>query len=287
MQPDTLAILSNQLQSLGIDVLRLSPIAGGDINEAFKVYTNDTPLFLKLNDAMRFPQMFGKECDGLRALAETAGWKLPRIILQGSDNKMQWLVLEWLVKQPAHSNSMYQFGQVLAHTHQREQSFYGWKSNNFIGSLEQVNDKKSNWVDFFVDCRIRPMLDKLLRNGSIRNDEFEKMTNTVAAMAINFPEEPPALLHGDLWSGNFMITTDGKAAVFDPAVYFGHREMDIGMTLLFGGFDTAFYKGYESVYPLQTGWQQRIPLTQLYPLLVHAVLFGGHYISQALSIAGL
>lgn len=287
MQSDILHIINHNLHLQGIDVLRLTPVSGGDINQAFKVHTNDTPLFLKLNDAKRFPDLFRKECNGLKALAGTSNWKIPRIVLHGSYKENQWLVLEWLEKQPAHPGSMYAFGQALAHMHQRGQGYFGWQENNFIGNVEQVNDKRNSWPDFFLDCRIRPMLSKLMHAGSIRHADVEKMMNVLGSMARKFPEEPPALLHGDLWSGNYMITTDGKAAVFDPAVYFGHREMDIGMTLLFGGFDTAFYKGYESVYPLQAGWQERIPLTQLYPLLVHAVLFGGHYINQALSIAGL
>jgi fructosamine-3-kinase len=95
-----------------------------------------------------------------------------------------------------------------------------------------------------------------------------------------FPGEPPSLLHGDLWAGNYMITSTGYAAVFDPAVYCGHREMDIGMTKLFGGFDQRFYDAYNETYPLEKGWENRLPITQLYPLLVHAVLFGGHYISE-------
>jgi len=98
-----------------------------------------------------------------------------------------------------------------------------------------------------------------------------------------FPEEPPALLHGDLWAGNFMIDSTGSAAIFDPAVYCGHREMDLGMTKLFGGYDQRFYKGYNAVYPLEKNWEKRLPLTQLYPLLVHALLFGGHYIAQVKS----
>ena len=99
-----------------------------------------------------------------------------------------------------------------------------------------------------------------------------------------FPPEPPALLHGDLWSGNYMPMADGNTAIFDPAVYIGHREMDLGMTKLFGGFDDAFYNTYNEEYPLNKDWLDRLPLTQLYPLLVHAVLFGGHYIETARQI---
>ena len=99
-----------------------------------------------------------------------------------------------------------------------------------------------------------------------------------------FPSEPPSLLHGDLWAGNYMIISSGYAAIFDPAVYCGHREMDIGMTKLFGGFDQRFYDAYNETYPLEKQWQKRLPITQLYPLLVHAVLFGGHYISNVKDI---
>ena len=103
-------------------------------------------------------------------------------------------------------------------------------------------------------------------------------------LARHFPIEPPALLHGDLWSGNFLISSNGQAAIYDPAVYYGHREMDIGMTKLFGGFDQRFYDAYNATYPLEKDWEKRLQVTQLYPLLVHAVLFGGHYISQVREI---
>jgi fructosamine-3-kinase len=99
-----------------------------------------------------------------------------------------------------------------------------------------------------------------------------------------FPAEPPSLLHGDLWAGNYLIHSAGYAAIYDPAVYFGHREMDIGMTRLFGGFDQRFYAAYDRCYPLEKGWQTRLSVSQLYPILVHAVLFGGHYVSSAMSI---
>ncbi|MCE3259411.1 MAG: hypothetical protein K0S12_1052, partial [Bacteroidetes bacterium] len=96
-----------------------------------------------------------------------------------------------------------------------------------------------------------------------------------------FPEETPSLLHGDLWSGNFMVSASGQACIYDPAVYYGHREMDLGMTKLFGGFDNEFYSAYEETYPLEKNWRERLLLTQLYPVLVHAVLFGGGYADSA------
>ena len=128
-------------------------------------------------------------------------------------------------------------------------------------------------------------LVKLLVDAALFSAEDLQQAGTFCTAAGNlFPQEPPALLHGDLWAGNFMISKTGEAAIYDPAVYYGHREMDIGVTALFGGFSQAFYDGYNEVYPLQQDWRQRLPLTQLYPLLVHAVLFGGHYVDSARAI---
>lgn len=275
------------LRSQGINIYRLTPVAGGDINTAFRADVGNTFLFLKLNDAVRFPGMFAREREGLEALFANGSCKIPAVVSCGSDDVHQWLLLDWLEQAPAHAGSMYAFGQELAHMHQREQPWFGWHNDNYIGSLVQVNTKSTSWPVFFVECRIRPMLEKLHGAGRISSNEMEQAMQNAAIMAAVFPAEPPALLHGDLWSGNFMITKGGKAAIFDPAVYYGHREMDIGMSLLFGGFDQSFYKGYQSVYPLQPGWKNRISSALLYPLLVHAVLFGSHYISRSLKLLGI
>ena len=119
------------------------------------------------------------------------------------------------------------------------------------------------------------MLDKSMHN---------KFNSLFGLLPSIFPQEPPALLHGDLWNGNYMISGDGKPAIIDPAVYYGHREMDLGMTMLFGGFDTRFYNSYNATYPMEQGWELRLDICNLYPLLVHVNLFGGGYINQVKSI---
>ena len=129
-----------------------------------------------------------------------------------------------------------------------------------------------------------PLVKTLFDSGRFSLKDVDNANSFCKNLREIFPAESPSLLHGDLWGGNFLITAPGKAAIFDPAVYFGHREMDIGMTKLFGGFDQRFYDAYNEIYPLEKGWEKRLPLTQLYPLLVHAVLFRGHYISQARAI---
>jgi fructosamine-3-kinase len=143
----------------------------------------------------------------------------------------------------------------------------------------QDNTPHPLWSPFYTQCRIMPFVRQLRDTGLLANRDVTAAENLCKELPSIFPRETPSLLHGDLWSGNFMFTVNGPA-IFDPAVYYGHREMDIGMSLLFGGFDEKFYESYNRVYPFAKGWRQRVPYAQLYPLLAHAVFFGGHYISS-------
>ncbi|HET9746271.1 MAG TPA: fructosamine kinase family protein, partial [Chitinophagaceae bacterium] len=141
-----------------------------------------------------------------------------------------------------------------------------------------------DWSSFYAQCRIIPLVKRLVDEGAISFKDMETAETLCNKLENIFPREPASLLHGDLWAGNYLVHSSGYAAIFDPAVYFGHREMDIGMTRLFGGFDHEFYNVYNQTYPLENGWEQRLPVAQLYPILVHAVLFGGHYCRQAMDI---
>jgi fructosamine-3-kinase len=164
--------------------------------------------------------------------------------------------------------------------HKQPQEYFGLNEDNYIGSLDQNNDQYSEWYSFYTECRIKPLVKKLFDTGDFSATDIRDADLLCNSLKTILPIEPPSFLHGDLWAGNYMIISSGYAAIFDPAVYFGHREMDIGMTRLFGGFDQRFYEAYNEAYPLEKGWEKRLPITQLYPLLVHAVLFGGHYISD-------
>jgi len=278
------------LDDCGFTITRYQQVFGGDINQSYCLYSNDERYFLKVNDAGLYPAMFVKEAGGLIALAtelsvnELNAIAVPQVIKQGTTANKQYLLLEWLEKGRPNKNFWEEFGSSLANLHKKQQTFFGWHEDNYIGNLVQQNTKHGSWHSFYAECRIMPLVKELYNAGSFSKQDVTTTESFCKKINDLFPHEPPALLHGDLWSGNFMIAQHGNAAIYDPAVYYGHREMDIGMTKLFGGFDSNFYSAYHAVYPLEKNWQQRLSLTQLYPLLVHAVLFGGHYVSSARNI---
>jgi len=206
------------------------------------------------------------------------------VIKQGLAGNHQYLLLEWIEKERPLAVTWQHFGTSLARMHKRPQSFYGWECDNYIGRLPQCNDKHNSWSAFYTQCRIIPLATQLYNDGALSSSDIKTVQFFCSRLDELFPEEKPSLLHGDLWSGNYLITNNGQAALIDPAVYCGHREMDIGMTKLFGGFDQRFYEAYNEYYPMEKGWQYRLSLTQAYPLLVHAVMFGGHYVSQAMEV---
>ncbi|MEM9024402.1 MAG: fructosamine kinase family protein, partial [Bacteroidota bacterium] len=152
--------------------------------------------------------------------------------------------------------------------------------NNYIGSLPQTNTPRPDWTSFFIEQRLEAQCRMARDAGAIGPELLRAFDRAFHRLDGFFPEEPAALLHGDLWMGNFLCTSDGKPMLIDPAVYGGHREMDLAMTRLFGGFAPAFYQSYADTYPLENGWEERVPIANLYPLMVHVNLFGGHYVQQ-------
>lgn len=286
MLPDQpfLPMLSSLLQQLGFQSGQFSRVPGGDINQAFKVYKGAQPYFIKINEAAAFPGMMEKEARGLEALQKESLFKIPSVEAVGEWEGIQYLVLEWLPPIPRQPDFWQRFGAALAHQHLLKQTAFGWTEDNYIGRLPQSNRTHANWTDFYLQERIQPLVQVLVDRKQFSKalpDRLEKLRTVIQH---EFPTEPPALLHGDLWSGNISCTGDGYPTIFDPAVYAGHREMDIGMTQLFGGFDSSFIEAYQHFYPLEHNWRKRLPLTQLYPILVHAVLFGGQYVQEARSI---
>jgi fructosamine-3-kinase len=268
------------IEACGFSVERCTRVSGGDINDAFCIFIADKKYFLKVNDASEFPGMFEKEAKGLKALSENCTLNIPQVIKNGAAEDEQFLLLEWMENGPRNKNFWEDFGGGLAKLHLKKQEFFGWEEDNYIGSLVQANEQKNSWAEFYSQHRIMPLVKKIFDSGMFAAKEMKNAELLCSKLDQLFPNEHPSLLHGDLWSGNFMCSTKGPA-IFDPAVYCGHREMDLGMCKLFGGFDNEFYEAYHQTYPLEKDWQKRIPLTQLYPLLVHAVLFGGGYASSA------
>lgn len=255
-------------------------VPGGDINQAFQIKGTERDVFLKINTVARYPEMFIKEAEALAVLTQNTPLKVPVVIAVGEAGSFQYLLLEWLHKSRPAPGFWQQFAAGLAAMHQVTNASFGWPSGNYIGSLGQENNLTGNWPEFYARQRLLPLAEKLFNQHLFTKSDMQNAESLCGRLARIFPEEPPALLHGDLWAGNFMIATDGQPAIFDPAAYYGHREMDIAMSLLFGGFDSSFYNYYNELYLLEKGWRQRVPVAQLYPLLVHAVLFGGSYIGR-------
>lgn len=255
-------------------------VGGGSINAAYRLNYGGKFFFLKYNDASRFPQMFEKEALGLKLLNTSHSLRIPQIIGQSSRGQTSFLLLEFIEQKQPDKQFWENFGQGLANLHRNTAKTFGLNHTNYIGSLQQDNTPEKSWTDFFIRLRLQPQINLAKQRALLSAQtlaDFDKLFERLPSL---FPEEAPALLHGDLWSGNFLCSQSGEAVLIDPAVYYGHREMDIGMSKLFGGFSPRFYEAYNAAWPLEKGWQQRVDLCNLYPLLVHVNLFGGGYVSQ-------
>jgi protein-ribulosamine 3-kinase len=266
-------------QKLNTTLKHFSPVSGGCINNGGQLITSKAVLFLKWNDKNRYPKMFDAEARGLRILSNTKIIHIPDIILYDEIGDFQILVLEWIKGKDRPKNFWENLGIQIARLHQNTQPFFGLDHDNYIGSLPQTNKKENSWIDFFINQRLVHQLELLSDQSLIKDFDglFQKLPSLL-------PEEKPALLHGDLWSGNLIADENGAPCLIDPAVYYGNREIEIAFTHLFGGFSSDFYNSYTDASPLQPGFQDRIDLYNLYPLLVHVNLFGGGYLSQVKNI---
>jgi fructosamine-3-kinase len=279
------AELSTHLsETLNLEIKKSNSISGGSINRAAKISTNRGDLFLKWNNSAP-DDFFEKEADGLKRL-DSAGsaLRIPNVISSGKpkDGRPGYLLMEFI--EEGRSGDSYEFGRNLSKMHQTNAEQFGLEVDNYIGSLPQSNSHHDNWINFFVQERINPQIQMAVDSGKLSSGIFQNWERLSAKLDEIFPSAKPSLLHGDLWGGNYLFNSEGKAVLIDPAVYYGHPEMDMAFTKMFGGFSGDFYEGYESETPLAPGFSKRVPIYNLYPLLVHVNLFGGHYISQFNSI---
>jgi len=271
-------ISSKLISTLTID--SISPLAGGDINKAFRLHTSSGPFFMKFNSGIRYPGMFEKEARGLRLLADTGGIKVPGVVLHGQSKDDIFLVLEYIDPCPRKVSFWSEFGRSLARMHRHSSDAFGLDHDNYMGSLHQSNRRHVSWQDFFTQERLEPMVRMARDGGYISRRTIPAFESLYRRLHDIFPEEPPALIHGDLWTGNHMVDQQGNACLIDPAVHYGHREMDIAMSRLFGSFAEEFYDAYHAEYPMKKGWQERVDICNLYPLLVHVNLFGEGYVGS-------
>lgn len=268
---------------LNIGITGFSATTGGCISSGGKVSTTDGNFFLKWNRLKQYPGMFKAEEKGLQLLAETNTLRLPKTELTSELDDWQYILMEFIDQEKAGNNYWTRLGEQLASLHRHTNTKFGLDHDNYIGALKQKNSFKESWIDFFIECRLAPQL-RLLRDDNRVETKFVSALESLYPKLVDLlPVESPALLHGDLWSGN-VIMGETDLCVIDPAVYYGHREIEISFTKLFGGFESSFYEAYVHHFPLLPGFDQRIDLYNLYPLLVHANLFGQNYISRISSI---
>lgn len=260
------------------------PVSGGCINETAKVKTSEGVFFAKWNHLNKFPRMLQAEGKGLQLLAKTNEITVPYLVAEKDSNNKQYLILEYIQSTLPKKKFWREFGNSLAKLHKHTSEKFGLDHNNYIGSLPQSNRYYDSWDDFFILERLEPQVKAARDAGKIGNSITQKFSRLFSKLENIFPPEKPSLLHGDLWSGNYMVGSKGEPVIIDPAVYYGHREMDLAMTKLFGGFDSDFYSAYVEEFPMENNWQKRTDICNLYPLMVHVNLFGGGYILQVESI---
>jgi protein-ribulosamine 3-kinase len=262
-------------------VERSDPVGGGCINQGFELRGGGREFFVKLNTAASL-SMFEAEAAGLEEITATGTVRVPRAVCAAADALHAWLALEHLPLSANGGPAMASLGEQLAAMHRATRERFGWRRDNTIGSTPQVNTQLLDWVEFWRRHRLGYQLALAARNG-YRSALQNKGAQLLEQLPQFFQGYRPAasLLHGDLWGGNMAATAGGEPVIFDPAVYYGDREADLAMTMLFGGFTPAFYRAYETQWPLDPGHRERRELYNLYHVLNHLNLFGGGYRAQA------
>lgn len=254
------------------------PIAGGDINRALCVRLRDgRRVFVKTHPSPP-PAMYAREAEGLAWLGEAGALRVPAVIAVSE----RFLALEWIEPGAPARDHDERLGRGLAALHRAGAPGFGLAHDNFIGSLPQDNRAEPSWAAFYARRRLEPQLRRAVDAGRASAAMRRGMQDLLSRVdALAGPTEPPARLHGDLWGGNAHVAEDGAPVLIDPAVYGGHREIDLAMMRLFGGFSERVFDAYAEAWPLADGARERVPLYQLYPLLVHVNLFGGGYVGSA------
>ena len=259
--------------------------------------------FAKFNITAGFPDLFLSEAKGLTVLRRQGVIRVPETLAHIEADGHQLLILEWIDEGHRTRGFWGLFGEQLAALHRQTAPGFGLAAstaglavsttglaassaglaeNNYIGALPQDNTPATDWVEFFIHRRLEPQVRLAADRGLLDKVAIQRLQNLYRRLADHFPAEPPALLHGDLWSGNFLCDSEGRPVLIDPAIYYGHRYMDLAMTTLFGGFEKPFYEAYHYHYPVPPDYHRAWDIANLYPLLIHLNLFGPSYLSQIL-----
>jgi fructosamine-3-kinase len=269
---------------LGREVSASRDLHGGDIHSAFRVELQGGDLLFVKSSAGAPRGMFTEEARGLDWLRAAEALRIPAVVAVGDDAEgPRFLALEYL--EPGRHESAFdeKLGRGLAALHRAGARTFGFDHDNYIGSLPQSNRAHATWAAFYREERILPLVQRAIDRGALARGaraKFDRLFDRLEALV--GPTEPPARLHGDLWGGNLHADERGEPCLIDPAVYGGHREVDLAMMRLFGGFGARVFAAYDEAWPLADGHERRVALYQLYPLLVHVNLFGGGYADSSM-----
>lgn len=264
-------------------IISESGMGGGCIGNAAHIKTEKgNDYFVKTYSGIN-SSVLKNEANGLKELAKSGAIKIPQVIAVTDS----FLLLEYIELGLKKAGFSERFGREFARMHKITSENFGFYEDNFIGANPQKNNpQKSSWSEFYWENRLIYQY-KLAENKGNSTIELRSAMSRLESKfdkILEGTEEKPALLHGDLWGGNYIVSADGDPVLIDPAVYYGHREADIGMTCLFGGFDDTFYKAYNEENPLPDDWENRIDLYKLYHVLNHLNIFGSGYYNQAMHI---
>jgi fructosamine-3-kinase len=269
----------------GKKVVNLVSLGGGCIANANRVSLESGESYFMKHGANQ-PDMFLREANGLQELEKANCIRVPKVYL--ADEK--FLLLEYIEPGPRTPDFFYRFGRQLAQLHRFSAQHFGFYEDNYIGATPQLNlpsrQEANHWFDFYYNKRLLYQY-KLAEKKGLVGDELKNgflMLDTRIEEMMEGSEEPPSLLHGDLWKGNFMVDGNSNPCLVDPATYYGHREAELAMTKLFGGFNEEFYSAYRSSYPLPDGYDHRENIYMLYHVLNHLNLFGNSYYGQAVRL---
>jgi fructosamine-3-kinase len=281
MNPDLKTHLSNLLNQ---SITNILPVSGGDISKAYQINTSNNSYFLKVNKVASALEMFQKEANGLRSISQTNTIKTPKFITCNAFENSSFILMEFIESKSPSSEDFKILGNQLADLHKYTSEYFGLNEDNFIGSLPQSNQQSKAWIDFYILERLWPQLKMAKQKQLLSDKEIpteEALKNGLTPLFFN---KKPSLLHGDLWRGNYLISKNGEPYLVDPAIYYGHSEVDIAMSKLFGGFGDAFYQAYHSNLAKDEHTSARMEIYQLYYLLVHLNLFGASYYGSVSTI---
>ncbi|NMH86705.1 fructosamine kinase family protein [Flavivirga algicola] len=265
-------------------IIKVFSVQGGDISKAYRIDTPKNSYFLKLNGAINAKKMFQSEAHGLQLIRKTSTIKTPKVLAYDTFEDTAFLLMEFIENKSPSSEDSKNLGLQLAALHKCTSEDFGLGQDNFIGSLAQSNTQHKTWLDFYIYERLLPQLELAQQKRLLSKNECPSIQKIEDVLESLFVDIKPALLHGDLWSGNYLISKDGTPYLIDPASYYGHYEVDIAMSKLFGGFDTSFYEAYFSNLKSDKNTSARIEIYQFYYLLVHLNLFGHSYYGSVFSI---